>query len=424
MKKLTIIFVVTTIILTCKASYSQKVDIGEKCPDVKLSNIINYKSNSANLISTLSDRKPLIIDFWFTHCGPCTEFIPYLDSLQKAYNKQFNVLLVTYEKKEEVIAFFKKHDEFSHLAAPIVTLANNEHILRKMFPHVKQPHEVWIDKNGIVVAITSASQVTPQNIDNFINGGALHLPEKRELPIAIANGQLPFLTTDEQYNSGKGKLFYSYIGSSDPKLSGWTSVGYDPAKKEYRIFCQNCDVNRLYMMAFNNPEGQETRVKPQYTNTDKFESNYQTYKNLFCYEIVVKDTSLPKIRKMMQRELDNFFGLKSGIKEEKTPCMVLSRLTKDNNQFISKETSPKNTFQREKDSITLKNIDISFPINNRLYNTVKYRLVNETGYNGRINIVIPNTNDLTQLKEGLNKYGLDLNFEMREEKIIVLEDQD
>ncbi|MFT3825408.1 MAG: TlpA disulfide reductase family protein [Chitinophagaceae bacterium] len=68
---------------------------------------------------TLDDYngKLLVLNFWFTKCGPCIKEMPMLNKIAKA-NKDRNVSFVsiTYNSVEEVVSFFKETSfDFEHL---------------------------------------------------------------------------------------------------------------------------------------------------------------------------------------------------------------------------------------------------------------------------------------------------------------------
>lgn len=403
--------------ISAGAAFAQKVDIGTAYPDILLKSIINYKNESEQL-SVFND-KPLLIDFWFIGCAPCMELVPHIDSLQKANKGKFNVILATFEKKEAVLAFIKKHPVFQNF--PIVTDVGPLDSLMLMFPHTKEPHEIWIDRDKIVRAITSFDNVTADNLKTFLNGSPLSIPEKREL--TPDQRRMPLFLIDREFNAGKGRLFYSYISENDPKISNvsW-GIHYEKDSQTINARCQNCLLQILYMVAYN--VSGENKVfltgKSWAENPDK---KTATLKSFYSYELIMKDTSLSKARKIMRNSLDNYFSIKSEVKQVEVPCYVLSRF-KDQSEFMSKEKTPVNKLDSTADKFIVKNIGIDFVVNNGLYNHLEHEVLNETNYGGRITVTIPRTNDLKKIKRELNKYGLDINLEKRKREIIFLENTD
>ncbi|MBC9929099.1 TlpA family protein disulfide reductase [Chitinophaga qingshengii] len=416
--------IIIFLLLSIAASFpikAQKLNIGDKCPDILLRSLLNHQRKKGNLVTDFNN-KPLIIDFWFSNCGPCLEFIPKLDTLQKSYHNEFNILCATLDNEETVKKTFTKNVNLSKTKLPIATNIETTSDLLKLFPHTMEPHEIWIGKDGIIKAISSHYYVTPSNIEKFINNQPLNIPEKKEITDPKIAGK-PLLLVDNEYSGGKGKLYYLYIGKADPQLPGISKVSFDKTTGEGRILCQNCPVHTMYEVAYKR-RGVHTpmKVTNKYKDSTKFIPDILTMKGIYCFEVIIKDTSEVKAQQLMKRELDNFFGLKSSLTQELVPCYVLSS-TKTTERFKSKDKDDTNSSHDiEGNNIIVKNIGIYAVMRNRLYNNLPYNVINETGYDGIVNLVVPHSTDINQLKKSLNQYGLDLNLEMRNEERIILED--
>ena len=97
-----------------------KIQIGETCPNVELSQIINFKTNHAN-ISDFSGRL-LILDFWATWCAPCVSMIPVTDSLQKEFEGKIQILPVTDQDASTVTSFLNSLRLYKNISMPSVTV--------------------------------------------------------------------------------------------------------------------------------------------------------------------------------------------------------------------------------------------------------------------------------------------------------------
>lgn len=428
-KKLFIL--VLTLHQICQTAIAQQINIGEKCPDIKLKGVMNYHSAEADLL-TAFNNKPLIIDFWFITCAPCLETILRLDSLQKAYKDRFNILLATTEKEEDIKKFFTHHEKFKNIKHPIVYTDNLTSDLRKLFPHTGEPHEVWIGKNGVVQAITTQYEITAENIEKFLKGDTLNLPEKMTaLDSKYAMGETSMLVGDDERSGGKRKLIYSWLGTADPRVPGMTAMKRDTATKGRRLIYENTSFITLYKIAYSPfrskwqvENGEQIKALKQFKDTARFESDHRTWKNIFCYEVFSRDSSEFRIKKIMQRDLDNYFQLESKIRQQRIKYFVLSRL-KDHsnyNTFSAKEILRDGYVEKKGDSISIKSIYMQYLAQNHLYNSLPYDVINETGYFGAVDIVIPKTSNIQKIKQALNKYGLDINQETRTENILILQD--
>lgn len=408
------VILLITFIASTESSIGQKIEIGKPYQDILLRNVVNYSKENA-LLSTFND-KPLIIDFWFIGCTPCMELVPHLDSLQKANPRKFNILLATFENRNAVLAFTKKNPVFRKF--PIITDLKRSDSLMLMFPHTKEPHEIWIDRNKVVQAITSNEELTTQNLVAFLNGASLSLSEKKEL--TPEQRRLPLFLIDREFNNSKGQLFYSYISEYDPKISNvsW-GVQYAKENNTVKALCLNCMLDILYKVAYDisGPDKVFFNGKSWSENQAK---KTPELKLPYSYELIIRDTSISKARKIMHNSLDNYFSLQSKVKQVEMPCYILSRL-ENRSDFISKDETPANNLDITVDKIIIKNIGIDFVINNGLYNNLEHEVLNETDYNGRITVTIPRTKEFQKIKKELNRYGLDINIEKRKREIIFLE---
>lgn len=97
---------------------------------------------------TINDLKgkPTLINFWFANCKPCIEEMPVLNKIKEQFKDRVNFVAITYETKEKVLDFLKKHNyTFTQIAGA-----------RKFIDKLKinsYPVNVFLDKNGIAKEI-------------------------------------------------------------------------------------------------------------------------------------------------------------------------------------------------------------------------------------------------------------------------------
>lgn len=173
---------VAALLLSCCSLWAQnryqEVRIGEKCPDIRLSPILNYYRSSARISDFRG--KVLILDFWATWCSPCVALLPVNDSLQQEFGKRICILGVCYQPTRVVGSFLTEMNKFRKVHP--ITLTSDT-ILEKIFPHTYLPHVVWIDPKGIVRSITEGNQITAAHIESFLRDGSLRLPLKKNFRI-------------------------------------------------------------------------------------------------------------------------------------------------------------------------------------------------------------------------------------------------
>jgi len=159
--------------------------IGDMVPDITLNHLINYKTSIIKISSFRG--KLLILDFWAIWCSGCIHEFSKLDSLQKQFGTNLQILLIneegeksSTENQKKVKAFFvlqqKKHSGSFSLPS---TLKRTE-ILDQLFPHVFIPHFVWIAPDQKIIAITSGEEITRKNIEAVLKGAPLKMAAKTD----------------------------------------------------------------------------------------------------------------------------------------------------------------------------------------------------------------------------------------------------
>ena len=96
--------------------------------------------------------KPTVVNFWFTSCEPCIMEMPALENLKKKYSGEVNFISITYDSKEQVENFRKKHTfTFENFHATKISI--------KAFGVGSYPTTLFIDKNGVLIKILNGVSV-------------------------------------------------------------------------------------------------------------------------------------------------------------------------------------------------------------------------------------------------------------------------
>ena len=110
-------------------------------PAFDLATLEGKKLNSKQL-----NGKPTLINFWFTKCPPCIDEMPVLNKIAERYKASFNFIAITYEKKEDVKTFLKKHPfKFTHLI--------NAQTFIDSLNIASYPMNLFLDKNGVLTYV-------------------------------------------------------------------------------------------------------------------------------------------------------------------------------------------------------------------------------------------------------------------------------
>lgn len=406
---------ITLLLLSISTIKAQGLQVGNRCPDIEIKRILNYTSDRARL-SDFIGTKALLIDFWFSYCTACLESFPKLDSIQKEFKDDLNILLVTYEPKEKMLGTFNRFDRIKHIKLPSVF---SDTLLNLIFPHRSSPHEIWIDKHGEIKAITDHTEVNRANISALIAGRDLNLPVKKDNMDYSA--ELPLIST-----LNKEKILkYDFISTFQEGVSGSIGIYVNPDNGYLQARAKNISIQELYVLAYNK-WGSDFNYNLVFNETKqdelrKLDNKYST--TYYCYESWWRDTCRDEALLEMRRDLDKIFSIKSRIEKRKIPCIVL-RKKGSLNRFRSGDPSGKTDVYYKDDTIIVKNVYLKYPVANMFNGSnpwSPFQFIDETGYLGKISILLPRKfESIAQVNSWLKNVDLELNLEYRWMDIIIL----
>ena len=296
------------------------LSIGDTVPDILLSNIINHSNNS---ISLRDLKKPVILDFFATHCGGCIAALPHLDKLNQDREDALQVIVVSNESKEKVQNFLQRNPNVKNNRLPFVT---GDTLLYRLFPHQSIPHEVWINAQGVVTAITRAEYVTEENVEKFINGKQLHLPLKSGIGIYDPANPLAALANENQVPFAFQSTLTGYINNAGQGIYGSVIMEDSAYRKFYFINSSFLSICRqLWQNAFMpNRFILHVRDSSGLINQKRNAANDWPLRNTFCYEIVVPaGTPVNRVREQVLSDFSRHLNLTASVKEVNMTCYIL-----------------------------------------------------------------------------------------------------
>jgi len=385
---------------------------GDPIPDLILPGVVNYPWDSVALSDF--DGKLLILDFWATWCAPCIDAIPRLEQLQRDFDGQLQILMVTSQPKTAIAKFLSDR----RVTLPSVT---GDKILSALFPHNAVPHEVWI-KDGKVIAITGEEELTAANIKNLLTDKPASLPEKKSnFDYDLTR---PLLVDG---NGGKARdlQYYSVITGY---LDGIGGGGvYTDSLNRYKLRALNGTVLQLYRTAMRymgdvalaHPNRciakfDQTQVLPPPGAAAYAPTARDRY---YCYELIVLPALSGQAGRLMLEDLNRFFGarhqLRASIEKRTVRCWALKH-TGGPERLLSKSTTPeiisgapgllvyrKQPFQRFYQAVA------------GLYKDEPCPVIDRTGMTGEVDISFPTgEKDIRRFSAGLEPYGLYLEQEL------------
>ena len=156
------VFAIAISLLFSSLAMSQS---GYKVNDVtknfQVNKILNYSASSSTF-QQLND-KLLVVDFFGTWCIPCIRALPKLSALQEKYKGQINIVLVSDEPEEKLIAFIGKQKGF---ALPVIV--DEQAMFTKLFQPPAYPYTAIVGKNGKVLAISAQEEMNEISIDKWL----------------------------------------------------------------------------------------------------------------------------------------------------------------------------------------------------------------------------------------------------------------
>lgn len=293
---------------------SKYIKPGVQLPSMSFSDVLNYKTDSINFNDFRS--KFIILDFWNTACISCIKSFPLIDSLQKEYAGKVQFVLANRESKDSTIHFFEKRKSIHMPAVPMITNAKK---LSDLFAVKVYPYTVWIDDTSRVKYFIASYNLSKHNLNQFISGkniSAKHLNKN-----VFRGGYFDPGRPDSLQSS---ILYYCYIARYDDDIDVSNSNGVNANQTAIRIACAQASIVDLYKRAyeennkfrFNRPESVvllvkdvEKYIRPQ----PLYERDAWFRENGYSFDMVLPITKKEEAYKIMQQQLNSYFGLSARV---------------------------------------------------------------------------------------------------------------
>ena len=392
--------------------------IGDKLPPFTFAEIYNYNTGSLPLASLKG--KAILLDFWATWCGSCIATFPEMEKLQKDFEGQLQIIMVNSyypDSSEKVKSFFKKREERTGQAFNL-TYALQDTALRQLFPYKQIPHDVWINAEGKVVAITSAAEVNKDNISAFLKQGTIDLPVKDDN--LMFNPEKPLLVGE---NSGNDPsfLYRSVITGYKEHLGSSIGQRTNADGKITRVYVINAPlitlIEKAYPNVFSVPLNRmiieaDTSVKNEIINPDA---------TPYCYELITGPATAGEIQTFEQQDLFRSFHLVAQNETRNIDCYLL-KTNKRIRFTLSKGGKPAGDTEPETEHKFIRNKPLSELI--ILIEKLTHKTVlDETDVAGTIDLEIPQNvyqYSIDALKSFLVSKGFELLPAQRPMKAIVI----
>lgn len=434
MKRIVIALTGLLLCLLLKAQERRVLRTGDKIPEIKIK-LLTDKGVEVIPISKLYSQKALILDFWATWCGACIKAIKAGDSVVKPFANQVMLLPVSYEDRKTVSAFIKKNKV---LGGMMVRYAVEDSVLMGNRIEVKVlPHEVWIDRNGIIKAITYAEDVTTENVALLARNELKWLPVKKD---NTTFDPLKPLEAEPTEIIARSLLTRHKEGVST--MSGAIAPALKPDVLLDRYFAINTYLIGLYYSVFSKNSGMLQRDRVELLIKDSIAVDpslkyvrsdlrkRETWKYSYCYELI---TPVKKSKKdfytYLLEELNRILPYTACIEQSERKCYVIVRSDKDKQpvNIIAKDSIywdkgiAKGFYHQTMETITdYLNWNMDKPV------------IDESNFKGFANMelnIVPekmdekNVFNTDMIRQSLRKYGFDLIEAERMTGILVIRDK-
>jgi thiol-disulfide isomerase/thioredoxin len=397
------------------------LDIGDTVPDIEINHIINYPTSTAKFSDFKSNL--LILDFWATWCSSCLSNFPKMEALQKEFAGSVRILAVTGQSFGKIKAFFaseagQKYDFIS---------VTGDTVLNRLFPHRLIPHLVWISREGVITAITSADEVTAVNIRRQLEQQPMDIAVKKDLqtnrPLFLSAG----------YPAGNKLLYYSILSKGAyPGLGSGTAFRRQNGIIRGRAFTNEVLIN-IYEAAMwplfrlrHDTYSQKRLILRVKDTADvlltKGEYGLYSTANAYNFDIIVPVALADSLYPIMLRDLNRYSDFCGTIEKREEWCLVLRR-TGTTDKIRTHGGKKQNTLFYKSPS-RLTNYPVSFLVNElNSLKSIPLPVLDETGYTGHVDLELSGATDLKTLSKELQHYGLTLAREKRCINMFVLTDK-
>lgn len=389
---------------------SREIQIGQGLPDLPPLPIINYATDFVEL-SAMSD-KVIILDFFDTFCASCIEAMPRLAKVKVELGDRVEIIPVTWQPRSVIERFYKSNKYLKEHNVLLPTIVGDT-LLKKYFPHQSISHTVWLYK-GKVKAISHPDFVTVAHIRELIENRVVNVPVKDDFR---PKQNFAAISTDREVKRDNNVI-------AEVVLSGYQegfdseSVRFkkDSLANSYLSTFVNMDLlgattsawahikEPTYLMSKERIVWEVPDSSIYYYEANDVESRQAwNMKYLLSYKRVdtLKKTDAERARIVLE-DLSAMLRVKSKWEHRLQHCLVIKRISDE----VDKGSKEGATYKGSGMLAFLMDYSGKYP-----------PVIDEAVYKG--DIQVPKFTTVEELNEGLARYGLRIEEDIREiEKLI------
>lgn len=428
---------------TCLLAQSSVTNnMGSKIPELKIDNGKYINGDKSASVSDLYRKGGLIINFWATWCLPCLKEQKRLDSLMRIY-PDLSVLSTTYEDSVIVKEFFNRVG-LPKSTAMVITA--NDTSFHKYFEHRIIPHNIWVDKKGMIKAVTGGDEINEKNIKNFLvdsNLGSIyhknddltfdfrktyHVPDSLIQFRSFISGYNERITSGQLYGGNKKGVFKRFFAWNRPIVQLLWLAHTEQQKSRINwnlIELHTSDSIRFFLPRLN----LSLFKRSIYNSGGDFADNERKWMkdNAFCYELILpKEIKFSRSSEYMIKDLELFFNLKTEVKKRKMLVNVVFFNKVGASRPLNLDSDEFSELILDKGRLTIKNATVD-QVLNFLSQKFEYDIpyVNKTGNTDKLNLLMNGKGGILTLQDVWNELGK-LGFRKVEKKsfypVLVIKD--
>lgn len=396
---------------------SRNLSIGDSLPALQFGNVVNYGDKVIDF--SRFTGKTVVLDFGSTSCPPCIESLAHFEELKEEFGEEMIVISVMKDKKERVQRFLQSNLIGKHSTVPIVY---EDSVLNEFFPHITQPHLVWIGDDGVVKAITNHHYIQKEYLRNLLDRDSLNWSIKWDFPFDY---ELPLRVMHSQNFRGEMKPAAEqsiYLSNHMPGVHNRQVITIDSLTGQVRILVMNFSIPKMYLtllgrkweagfmasqLVFHDMDS-DVLVYQQEIHGPKMEWDA---KNTYCYEMFFPLTLPERERnKRIMRLLNDYLSIDVKLKTMERTCWIIQAST------LSKVPSVES-------GLTIK--ELINALNNKPGHPPVYyeknQLDTEKDYTIRMEIDRRCLEDFKYLNDKLRLYGYNLYLNKRQVESLIIE---
>lgn len=413
--------------------------VGMPMPDDFVLRNISYFNKTEARISDFRG-KWLVLDFWTLHCGTCIASFPRINEEARIFEGKVQFMLVgaplSYDPRGSIEKTYDAIRRRNGLGLPCAF----DSLLFKRYDLFNVPYIIVINPDGIVHAITT--YIDSASLAGLLRGESPSL--RRAFRAHEAKGYIEFDNSKPFLVNGNGGADSDFAYRSLIKKCGLE------LKKDYREKVEDSTelfqairigVEDLFKFAYIgqlrwamlSPEDSALTAEiwphPLLKIKDLavFKSDPELGVNTYCYSLKVPRSKATRryLMKVMQDDLEHYFGYKGEFVEMEMPCLKL--VVKDVNKlhiWTVGDTSTSHVIEYPlKQYWANMSIRVLMQQLGEISESEDLPLIDDTGLRSGLNLLIDcYWEDPKDVKRALNYNGLDLIHSTKKMKVLVIKE--